>query len=65
MNADTDEFREQYAGKNVESFIVTKTGASLDSEIDAISGATVTSNAVKEGINSAVEAVKEAKNPGF
>lgn len=41
----------QYAGKNVAQFSVTKTGASGDEQIDAISGATITSNAVTNGVN--------------
>ena len=41
----------QYAGKNVAQFTVTKTGAISDDQIDAISGATITSNAVTGGVN--------------
>ena len=41
----------QYAGKNVSQFTVTKTGAASDEQIDAISGATITSNAVTNGVN--------------
>ena len=41
----------QYAGKNVAQFVVTKTGAASDEQIDAISGATITSNAVTNGVN--------------
>lgn len=41
----------QYAGKNVAQFSVTKTGATTDEQIDAISGATITSNAVTNGVN--------------
>lgn len=41
----------QYAGKNVVQFTVTKTGAASDEQIDAISGATITSNAVTNGVN--------------
>jgi len=41
----------QYAGKNVTQFTVTKTGATSDDQIDAISGATITSNAVTNGVN--------------
>ncbi len=41
----------QYAGKNVAQFVVTKTGASSDEQIDAISGATITSDAVTNGVN--------------
>lgn len=54
MNADTPEFKAQYAGKAVESFVVTKTGAAADNEIDAISGATITTNAVTNAVNSAI-----------
>ena len=41
----------QYAGKNVAQFVVTKTGAASDDQIDAISGATITSNALTNGVN--------------
>lgn len=54
MNANTPEFKAQYAGKAVDAFVVTKTGASAENEIDAISGATITSNAVTNAVNSAV-----------
>ena len=51
MNADTDAFKRQFADKNVEQFTYTKNGASADNEIDAISGATITTNAVTNGVN--------------
>jgi electron transport complex protein RnfG len=51
MNAKKDEFKDQYAGKQVEAFEVTKTGATSDEQIDAISGATITSKAVTEAVN--------------
>lgn len=41
----------QFAGKNVEKFAYTKNGAAADNEIDAISGATITTNAVTNGVN--------------
>lgn len=41
----------QFKDKNVSSFTVTKTGATSDSEIDAISGATITSKAVTNAVN--------------
>lgn len=41
----------QFAGKNVEKFTYTKSGAASDYEIDAISGATITTNAVTNGVN--------------
>ena len=51
MKADTDEFKGQFADKNVEAFQYTKNGASADNEIDALSGATITTNAVVNGVN--------------
>ena len=53
MNADTD-WKNQYAGKNVDAFAVTKGSAAADNEINAISGATITSNAVTGAVNAAV-----------
>ena len=41
----------QFAGKKVESFVYTKTGAAADNEIDAISSATITTNAFTNGVN--------------
>lgn len=41
----------QFANKQVESFVYTKTGATADNEIDAISGATITTNAITNGVN--------------
>lgn len=41
----------QYADKNVAAFTYTKSGAMSDSEIDAISGATVTTEAVNDAVN--------------
>lgn len=45
------EWRRQFIGTAADVFTVTKTGAKADGEIDAISGATRTSNAVTQGIN--------------
>lgn len=46
------ELAPQFAGKTTQNrFTVTKTGATYPSEIDAISGATITSNAVTDGVN--------------
>lgn len=41
----------QFAGKQVEKFEYTKSGAASESQIDAISGATITTNAVTNGVN--------------
>ncbi len=51
MKADTEEFRGQFAGKQVEAFAYTKNGASAENEIDAISGATITTSAVTDAVN--------------
>ena len=54
MNAQNPEFKDQYAGKTAQVFEVTKTGATADNQINAISGATVTSRAVTGAVNAAV-----------
>ncbi len=47
----------QFAGKKVESFVYTKTGAKPDSnEVDAISSATVTTKAVTNAVNGGIKA---------
>ena len=51
MNADTPAFKDQFVGKQVEKLQYTKNGATQDDEINAISGATVTTNAMTNGIN--------------
>ena len=51
MKADTDEIKSQFADKNVEKFEYTKNGATEDSQIDALSGATITTNAMVNGVN--------------
>lgn len=54
MEAESEEFLNQFIGKDVNKFTYTKTGAVSDSEIDAISGATITTSAVVDGINAAI-----------
>lgn len=51
MNADTPAFKDQFVGKQVEKLQYTKNGATRDDEINAISGATVTTNAMTNGVN--------------
>ena len=51
MRANTEEFKSQFAGKNAESIVYSKTGASGENEIDALSGATITTTAVTNGVN--------------
>lgn len=51
MNADTPAFKDQFVRKQVEKLQYTKNGATQDDEINAISGATVTTNAMTNGVN--------------
>ena len=44
----------QFAGKNVDFINYTKTGATADNEVDAISGATITTRTVTDGVNLAI-----------
>ncbi len=44
----------QFAGKNVKEFNYTKTGATQDNQVDAISGATVTTEAITNSVNMAL-----------
>ncbi|MCM1266313.1 MAG: RnfABCDGE type electron transport complex subunit G [Bacteroidales bacterium] len=41
----------QFAGKNAAQFEYTKSGAAAENQIDAISGATITTNAMTNGVN--------------
>ncbi len=52
--ASEPEFKDQFAGKTVDSFEVTKSAAASDSEIEAISGATITSTAVVNAVNAGI-----------
>ncbi|MCH1983588.1 RnfABCDGE type electron transport complex subunit G [Ruminococcus sp. OA3] len=61
MKADTDEFKNQFKDKNVEKFEYTKTGAASDAQIDALSGATITTNAVTNGVNAGLSAFQYLK----
>ena len=54
MRANTDAFKGQFQGRQAEVFSVTKGGASSENEIDALSGATITSNAVTGAVNAGI-----------
>ena len=54
----------QFAGKKVDSFTYTKTGAKADNEVDAITSATVTTKAVTEAVNGALAAAEELPGGG-
>lgn len=51
MKAKTPEFMNQFKDKKTEQFKYTKNGASKEEEIDALSGATITTNAMTNGVN--------------
>lgn len=48
------EFTEQFKGKDASLLTFTKSGAKNETEIDAISGATITTNAVTQAVNAAI-----------
>jgi len=52
--ASEPEFKDQFAGKLVEAFTVVKGGAAADNEINAISGASKTSNGVTGAVNAGI-----------
>lgn len=49
----------QFHNKQVDTFTYTKTGSTSDSEIDAISGATITTKAVTNAVNAGLAAAKQ------
>lgn len=57
-NATLPEFYDQYAGKSAEAELTVVKAEATGNEIQAISGATITSKAVTSGVNLAVEAFK-------
>ena len=54
LKAKEDAFRTQYDGKNAAELTVVKGGNAGDAEINAISGATITSKAVTNAVNAAL-----------
>ena len=54
MEAKKPAFYEQFSGKQVDAFVYTKSGAVAENEIDALSGATITSNAVTNAVNAGI-----------
>lgn len=62
MKAKNDEFRNQFVAAGVKHFKYTKSGKSADNEIDALSGATITSNAMTNAVNSALTCFEVISN---
>jgi len=54
MKATEDSFIENFSNKDVDYFKYTKSGAVADNEVDALSGATITTNAVTNGVTAAI-----------
>lgn len=64
MKAAGDDFKNQYANKKVENFVITKDGAKEENEIDVISGATITTNAMTNSVNAAIYCVDNITGGG-
>jgi electron transport complex protein RnfG len=58
------EFKSQFADKNVTEFAYTKTGAQTDNEIDALSGATITTRAVVDAANAGLSFLTDLAGAG-
>lgn len=65
MNADTESFRDQFKDQKVSEFSYSKTGAAAEGEIDALSGATITTNAVTNGVNAGLCAFQVLSEGGI
>ena len=63
MNAESI-LKPQFIGKNVEKFEYTKTASTNDAQIDAISGATITTSAVVNGVNAGLYYFQNYLNEG-
>ena len=64
MKAKEDKFKDQFKDKAVTQFSYTKSGASADFEIDAISGATITTKAVTNAVNAGLECFRSLGGNG-
>lgn len=54
MKAEDEDFYSQFQNKKVDSFEVVKQAPSSDNQIESISGATITSRAMANGVNAAL-----------
>lgn len=54
MKANDEDFLNQYKDKKVDNFVYTKNDVVADNEIDALSGATITTNAVTNAVNAGI-----------
>ena len=58
MEADKPEFINQFVGKDVTSFEYTKTTSDAENVIDALSGATITTSAVVDNVNTVLTLIQ-------
>ncbi|MCR5686689.1 MAG: RnfABCDGE type electron transport complex subunit G [Lachnospiraceae bacterium] len=65
MKAKEPAFKEQFRDRTVTRFSYTKTGAASDFEIDAISGATITTTAVTSAVNAGLEFYEKIGGAGI
>lgn len=59
--AQNENFTSQFKGKPAKELSIIKNGTAKENEIVAISGATITSTAVKDGVNAAINTVNTLK----
>jgi electron transport complex protein RnfG len=59
MKAQEPDFLDQFLNKKVAQFVVTKTAATSEEQVDAISGATITSKAIAYAVNAGIQFVTE------
>lgn len=64
MLVNEDDFKNQFNNKNAESFSVVKTTPSADNEIEAVTGATISSRAITNGVNACLVYFNEALQGG-
>ncbi len=61
MEATSEEFKKQFVGKSSTGITYTKQGAVLENQVDALSGATITTSAVCDGVNAAMSIMEALK----
>lgn len=59
MKADEPAFKNLFIGKQADSFVVVKGTGAAENEIDCITGATITSEAVVKGVNAGISFMNE------
>ena len=64
MLVNEDDFKNKFNNKNEESFSVVKTTPSADNEIEAVTGATISSRAITNGVNACLVYFNEALQGG-